>query len=713
MIRLLLRLAPRLAYARDKTQRWRQLSVVFGAFSLTLMVLVSAAVVLAADAAAERRVGRMPVLAAESEPAGLVMLMRGPTWRDRQFPVIWLAPGDGGTPVLPPGLRELPLPGTAVLSPGLLAAGFAEDGLGFEVGATGTGPGGAIGAEGLASASEWLAYVSPPAGRSVSSSGFPVKAFGPRPGEPTNVLETDYPTPSMRLAIFGVSWLFLLPVLVLAVSCAVALSPLRVARAQVLFRLGLPRPALRLLGALETTALAAPGVAAAAALWFAVAASVRSLPGTQLVLVPYALVLPVPLLAGLALGCLAVLAVLGAVALRIPKTAAWTSRRLGRPTKVRVWRAVPLAFAAVLMVAARVVGGASGAYMIMAALLITSASLPLAIPWLVHRLGGYLATLRRPHGWLAGRRLAFSPVALARPAVAVGALVFVVGSVTGIHERLFLSDNEGQVLNDFSLSWSDPQPGDVDWLRAQLPAANVVLLSDGRRGKSRVAFRSCADAAHFMEVAEQTACRADGQLTPDVRDQFKQRFQFGVAVDPSARVTGKGNDATVLIAGGPAVADAIWRATNSRLPVIDVNRLSFKPLAPPLYANWFAGIGAMGVSILLLALLHTFGNRVLSLVGEDQRLLRIALDAREVRAVQRWTLLAPLTVAIPLGVATALTFVWAGNDVELAVPVTGLIVVEALAVAVVSAVMALTVSRLQRSWTGSATETIEPPRRRL
>jgi hypothetical protein len=178
-------------------------------------------------------------------------------------------------------------------------------------------------------------------------------------------------------------------------------------------------------------------------------------------------------------------------------------------------------------------------------------------------------------------------------------------------------------------------------------------------------------------------------------------------------VTGKGNDATVLIAGGPAVADAIWRATNSRLPVIDVNRLSFKPLAPPLYANWFAGIGAMGVSILLLALLHTFGNRVLSLVGEDQRLLRIALDAREVRAVQRWTLLAPLTVAIPLGVATALTFVWAGNDVELAVPVTGLIVVEALAVAVVSAVMALTVSRLQRSWTGSATETIEPPRRRL
>jgi len=212
-----------------------------------------------------------------------------------------------------------------------------------------------------------------------------------------------------------------------------------------------------------------------------------------------------------------------------------------------------------------------------------------------------------------------------------------------------------------------------------------------------------------MDVAEQRACGADGQLAPGVPGQFKQRFRFGVAVDPGARLTGKGISATVLIAGGPAVTDAIWRAANSRLPVVDVSRLSSEPFAPPLYANWFAGIGAAGVSLLLLALLHTFGNRVLSLVGEDRRLLRIALDAQEVRAAQRWTLLAPLTVAIPLGGATALVFVWAGNDVELAAPVTGLIVAEALAVAGISAAMALTVSRLQRSWM----RPVEPGRRRV
>jgi hypothetical protein len=203
-----------------------------------------------------------------------------------------------------------------------------------------------------------------------------------------------------------------------------------------------------------------------------------------------------------------------------------------------------------------------------------------------------------------------------------------------------------------------------------------------------------------MDVAEQRACGADGQLAPGVPGQFKQRFRFGVAVDPGARLTGKGISATVLIAGGPAVTDAIWRAANSRLPVVDVSRLSSEPLAPPLYANWFAGIGATGVTLLLIALLHTFGNRVLSLVGEDRRLLRIALDSREVRAVQRWTLLAPLIVAIPLGTATALIFVWAGNELDLAVTVTGLVLLEALLVACLSAAMALTVTRLQRSWMG-------------
>jgi hypothetical protein len=56
-----------------------------------------------------------------------------------------------------------------------------------------------------------------------------------------------------------------------------------------------------------------------------------------------------------------------------------------------------------------------------------------------------------------------------------------------------------------------------------------------------------------------------------------------------------------------------------------------------------------------------------------------------------------------------LVFVWAGNDVELAAPVTGLIVAEALAVAGISAAMALTVSRLQRSWM----RPVEPGRRRV
>lgn len=698
MTRLLLRLAPRLAYSRQATQRWRQLSVVFGAFCLTLTVLVSTGVLLAAEAAGERRVARMPVLAVEREPAGLAMVVRGEIWGGRQFPVVWLGPGDGHR-LLPPGLAELPPPGTAVLSPGVAAAGFAHDGLGFRVASAGTGPGGVIGAEGLATASEWLIYASPPAGRRLEGEGvlFRIKGYGPRPGEPTLNFETEDPFPSTKLAGFGVMWLLLLPVGLLAATCAVALSPLRSTRAQTCFRLGLSPSAVRMLGALETVVLAAPAAVTAALLWLLAAPSVRSLPGTGLVMFPGGFVVPLPLVAAGALSCVVLLAVLGAVSLRPARSASWTSRRLGSSARVRAWRAAPLAGALGLMVAARPVGGPSGANMIMAALCLTVLSLPLAMPWLVHRLGNVLAALRRPPAWLAGRRLTFSAVPLARPAVAVGVLVFIAGSVTGIHQRFAYTEADDLIpVNNYLLSWRDPRATDADWLRTQLPDARLALVE-----RHKAVFDSCAAAASFAQLPERASCRSADELTPAARAAFRTQFQLSPRVEPGAHLSGRRYDAATLIAGGPATTDQqIWRVANSQLTAVNLSRLGGEPLAPPQASAWLVGAGGAAISLLLLTLLHSFGNRVLSLVGEDRRLLRIALDAREVRAVQRWTLFPPLSVSIPLGAVAALIFNWAGNPVQLARPVTGLILLESLAIAALSAAATIAVLALQRTWTG-------------
>lgn len=703
----LLRLAVSLAYSRERAQRWRQLSVCCGGLILALAVLLSMAVVDATTAAAHRRAYRMPVLALNGESTPLLVSLRGETWRKRQFPVLWLAPGRPGARLVPPGLRALPPPGTAALSPGLVSAGFRATGLGFRPASTGTGPGGTIGAEGLASASEWLVYARPPAGRGLGAGGllFHVKGYGPRSGEPTMAFETDAPTPSPSGARFGVGWLFVLPALLLGVSCAVALSDVRRTRAQTLLRLGLSRAALSLLGGAETCALAAPGVVTAAVLWLLAAPSLRAIPGTDLQLLPHALVLAFPTVLGIALGVLGLLSGFGAITLWAEKGSA-PSHRVGAATTGEAWRVAPLGAAAVLMVGARLAGGPSAVRGLLFGLLLTLVSLPLAMPWLVHRLGNRLAQLRGSESWLAGRRLAFSPVALARPAVAVGALVFVAGTVTGIHARLAstgYSYESDPPVNDFLLGWRDSRPEDMVWLRQRLPQAAIGVVTEGN-STSQASYAACQEVARAVNSEDRTACPSARQLTTPLQAEFEQRFHMSVVISGRNLGAPPGSVADVIVSGDPtATAERIWRLTNNRLSAVNLQRIGPEPLAPPAATSWIAGTGVIAVLLLLLTMLHAFGNRTLALVAEDNRLLRLGLDSTQVKVVQRWTLVAPLAISILVGTMAALVFVWAGDSVELALPATRLILIEALAVAMVVGLATLAISSVQHSWVGDAT----------
>lgn len=652
MIRLVWRVALRLACSRDAVQRWRQLSVLGASFLTALVAFISVATCVASDEAANRRASRMPTLAlTDDEPASLVMSIRGEIWRSRQFPVVWLAPGDSGPTTLPPGLTALPPPGTAVLSPGLIRAGFLEEGLGFNFSRTGSGPGGAIGDAGLASASEWLVYATPPPGRTLGSGGalFRVKGFGPQPGMPTAAFETEAPTPSTPGAVFGVLWLFALPSLLLSVSCANALSTLRSSRALTLFRLGVSRPWIRLLGALEGGLLAAPGIAVATALWLVAAPHMTTIPGTGLATVKGAFGIPVTTTVGLAMTCMALMTLLGAASIRPPTAALWTTGRQDARVAIASWRTGPLVLSLLLMLVARLTGGPRGLYLLLASLLLTMASFPFALPWLVRRLGDYLGRSSRPATWLAGRRLAFSSIPLARPAVLVAALLFLIGSLTGISQRLSFTEGvPGEPVDAFSLGWRDAKPGDIAMLREQLPQAAITL-------------------------------------------------------DPSMQATSSSTRGDVVIRG--VSADLIWRKANPRLPAVNLSRLGPETLAPPTAKDWIIGAGGIGALILLLAAFHAFGNRILSLTREDRRLLRIALHPSEVRTVQRWVLIAPLGIAVTVGMVAALVFTWCGSEVDVALPVTRLILLESLVAGGVAALVAMLVSALQRFWLHGRHET--------
>ncbi|MCA0145674.1 hypothetical protein [Blastococcus sp. LR1] len=667
----------------------------------TLAVLLGIGVVGLAAGAEQRRADRMPVLTREEPaPAPLTMSLRGEIWAERQFPVLWLDVGSDPDPsVLPPGLERLPEPGTVVASPGLVESG-AVDGLGLVTSPVGTGPDGTIGPEGLAVPSEWLAYARPPAGRSLGTGGalISVVGFGPGPHDPTITFETDPAAPSLAAALFTSGWLFLLPALVLAASAAAALSPLRTRRLHLLHRFGLTGVQLRALAAVETSALAGVGVLGALAGWVLVAPRLSDLPFSGIALPPGGLAIPPALVGGAAVGALVLFAVLGALTTGVGRSSSARSSSRRPAASVSAWKLTPLVLAGLLLLLSRLLGAQSGAPLIWASLLVLLAGIPVALPWLVQRFGSRLAASRNAPRWLAGQRLRFSPTALARPAVAIAALVFVAGALTGIHQRFTASAAlEGPPGTMYLLDWRDSRPGDAELVADLLAPASVIPLHQAEGETPRAYLPTCQAVLPVIGGPAARAC-VNGELSAGAAQAW-QDATSSVPVLGAPPELPAGSVQTVLITGDPTPTDsAVWRAVNPTLSAVNLSVLGAQALAPPLAQQWLLAASSVGLLLLLLAFLQSYGNRVLAVVDEDRRLIRVALSAGEVRAVQRWTLAGPLLIAAPTGFVCATVFLVAANDLELAVTATGWVLVETLVCGLTSALVALGLARLQRSW---------------
>jgi hypothetical protein len=674
----------RLARTPDQRHLWRRWSIVSGSAVLTIALLVGWAVIADAHAAADRGMARRPILA-DSGTSPLRIVLRAATWQGRQIPVVWVD-AQPGAPV-PPGIDAWPAPGQAAVSPAVAADADLLRGLGLQIDSVGTGVRGTIGAAGLVSPSERLIYQAMPPGRSLEfGRGFPIAGFGPANEEtPQLSFDTDSPTPPPATVTVLVAWLLLVPASMLALSAARAMSEVRVERTRVLRQLGLGPAQLLGVNAAETLALAAPSSSVSAACLWALGPHIDARLG-ELSLSQGALGI------GTTAAVLAVVLVVAFFAAAgAPITTQPTAGRAGATMdQPRWWFTAPLAVAAAGMLIARAL---YIPLLLLMALALMTVALPMAVPWLVGRLASVGEHTRRVTIWLACRRLAASPTRFARPAVAVGVLLFVVISWAGTYLNAVTSQlNEPNATTDrtyFSVTWRDPGEADLATASRAL-SASVIAPIDLNSDPPTAVFGTCDEVLEFLPEA---SC-ADG-LTPDLEQEFGARFGVLPRIG-DAPPEPWGLAALVVAApAGTSYTDLAGRLGTS-FPALNIEQLGHVRLAPPFLASWLWLLGSIATILLLLTAVHTFGNRVLALAPEDARLATAGADLRQITAIQRWSVVAPLLVSISLGTTAGLAYqVVAAPLDQAAITVTAAITLAGLA-ALISAAAAATVLRKPR-----------------
>ena len=676
--RSIVALGLRLAWSPQPAQRWRQASILLASALVTFVVAAGIAFVGAAATAEDRAVGRLAVLGEDVASAPLRVVPRANLWDGRQFPVVWLD-GDESSP-LPPGLDSLPAPGTVVVSPAIAKDRAAVNALGYTLSPAGTGTGGTIGPEGLLADSEWLVYAR--ADRSLGTQGNVAGVIGFGRADATTPqmgFVTDPAMPSTWLATIGVLWLVVIPSALLLTLCASSFSPLRLSRARTLHLVGLSRSSIAAVDALETAALAAPAALVGLASWLLTAPHVRDVPGTGITLIDSAL-------AGSRLSSVLVCATVVIATAVVGAMPTRAQRRSQTVTHRPTWfSALPLGLGLAGMLMAKLVGPPSSVPILVVTLLATTIAFPVAVPVIVQTLGGRVARSARPHRWLAGRRLSFSPTALARPALGVGVLVLVVGSFTGLYLQQAATGSEG-TTGAFSTGWRSPQVGDVSDLRSRLAGAVVAPLDD----QSTAWFGTCDEAARAIGL---DGCA--GPLSPEqVLAAFEERTHLTAAIGelPPAPAA----YAQDVVVFGPEVSLDDVQAAVAHLPAGNTSTLGAETLRPALSSGWMAAGALLAAALLVLAALHSFANRAFTAFREDDDLLALGLETTQVRAVQRWTVTAPLLAVIPAAAVSALAFTWSASSSDVTVTATPQILAEAAVVAVASGLVILLIGRMQR-----------------
>lgn len=679
------RFALAVAFSRDRRALWRQVSLIVGSAIAVVTVLLTVAVPLASSEGYQHGAARSPLYTASTPDGGVgsspdgakvEIVSRGTLAAGQQVATVWIRPAAGhesDPDVVPPGLTELPAPGEAVLSPGLIASGVTAEDLGWASSDAGSGANGSIGLDGLMTASEPLIYVRPAEGRSLGEGGavYYATGFGPEQSEGYPAFAMDPELLTARTMLLGSIGVLLLPGLVVLISSARARSGVRDQRLGLMIAFGVREGVARRILAIEAGSLALVGAAIGAGI-YALAALGREvpIPGTSLRLLPGALSVP---------WFASVMAVLGvAVVAAAVSASGRVITRYGTSSPRR-----PRAFWAGLLGVCLVGIVASGTslnplslftpnpeqaslWLFALATLVALVATPLAVPVLCYWVAGLFRESSRPALWAASHRIRHNAVHLARIPAILALLVVISSTATAIWGASVLTQQEGResAQTTVNLSWRDPQPSDIEQIQAVLDRADLPIV-----------------ALPTVTQDDSDGPVQDKVLVPDC-DLFVDRF-----AGDAAQLCGEGatqdyanfvldHTGSELTTGEAEIVDgscAVRLVSPQAISVTDIQEhlawlpglnIDLRPgdvTQPYPTAQWAIAAGVMAMIILGLAAIREVGDLSVEDGARDMSYLRLGLSARTVDVLAWASLLVPLSVSLVASVIVAAVISYSGE----------------------------------------------------
>lgn len=647
-MRVLATLAWRLAYSADARQRWRQISVIGSTFVGVLALLLAASVITTTTVAAQHQKARTPVFG-ESQAASFQWKQSAASVDGQQFPIVWLQPREGAP--VPPGLTAFPRPGSVTLSPGLRAVGVEPRDLGLADGASGSGVGGVIGDEGLRASSEMFAYAVPASGRAID--GQPMAGWGSPAG--VGVSDGFSPIPSANEALVTCLWALVAPSLFLLVGAARASSSLRRQRSRFLYRQGATARRVRVLMAVEAGMLAAPGAVAGVLTWAFWVRPSTTLPLTQTTLLPNSLAVPWWMALAVS-GCAVGLVAVASMMMRVAGAQISVVRR-----PPGLWSVIPLALSLAMMAGAAMLDARSSMRLplLFGGLLLALGGIPLGLPHLTARLGTLLSRQTAPRRWLAGRRLETASMTLSRPAAAVAALIFISGSAVALYDRMEASLSVVPRLHEvsgYSITWPEARPGDIAAVERAFGGDVVAPVADGT-----AYFRDCAELAHGLQVAHLAVTACDSH-SPQVTRAARHAFSDSLGVAAAVATAPQGARQVIVLQQTQGADLDAMRSLGGVVPAPNVEPFYANSRSSGTTRHWVIAAWSAASLLLVLSLIRDICDRVSVSLREDRTIARIGISASDQAAVQRYAVLTPLLLAVPIGIAGSIAFALVGNQ---------------------------------------------------
>lgn len=480
------------------------------------------------------------------------------------------------------------------------------------------------------------------------------------------------------LAIGALICLILPGLFVLAAGLTSA-SSLRDRRLLVLRSIGVKRDRLVALSMAEGLLLSLPGILLLAALWFLFAPRVTIVPlvGDR-VLTGDLAVGPLGMTIALLLAVVCILAIAGIGANRALSGRRDIPRPAVPPAMASWFRFLPVGLALGLAWYTLQGSRSSANESLFLVLIACSlACLPFVYAGLVKSLGTELGSLKRVSIMLAGRNLSWDAVRLTRPFAGLGSVLMIAlvwAAITPIFSSVENPPYVDRGVGAAEVSWTDPQPDDLEALRQALPGDLVVTMTiqspevmaanAGEVMPAEPVAAVGATCAQWDVAFPSVQCRT-GQpfyLPPDLAEVITGALWIPVGdvrlVDPTSIPQ---LEQTVMVFGRGTAEEIHDRVTVEAwrvLPMASITSIVSFIKHSDDRNIWLVSAVVASLFVIAIASVVSLVDRLIANRLQRTVLLRIGLTARRLRILEGWLFLVPYLTVFATSLAAGMGMCW-------------------------------------------------------